>query len=206
MAEFDLQNLSPRDAYRLVTRLVGPRPIALVSTLDADGVGNLAPFSYFMMGGSNPPSCVVCPVNDRHGAPKDTLRNIETRPEYVINGCTRAIVEAANQCSYPYAPAVDEFDACGLTRAPSRSVAPPRVAESPIALECRPYQVLRHGTGPLASNYVIGEILHAYVADSLLVDGSPDNGKMDLVGRLGADWYDQVSSATLFELPRPSRG
>jgi flavin reductase (DIM6/NTAB) family NADH-FMN oxidoreductase RutF len=205
MATFDLRTLEPRSAYHLVTRLVGPRPIALVSTLNRSQQGNLAPFSYFMMGGSNPPSCVICPVYDRTGSPKDTLRNIEQQPEYVINGCTKSMAEAMSQCSYPYDYGFDEFDACGLSRAPSAVVAPPRVAESPIALECRRYQIVRHGEGPLASSYVVGEILYAHVADEVLVDGQPDPRRLDLIGRLGGDWYAHVSPSSLFELPRPER-
>ncbi|MBW2529552.1 MAG: flavin reductase family protein [Deltaproteobacteria bacterium] len=206
MATFDLRDRSPRDAYQLVTRLVVPRPIALVSSLSAAGTGNLAPFSYFMMGGSNPPSCIICPVHDRHGEPKDTLRNLRERGEYVINLCTRAMAEAVSQCSYPYDRSVDEFEPSGLTRTESQVVAPPRVAESPIALECVRHQIVGHGDGPLASNYVIGEILYAHVADELLVDGLPDNRKMDLIGRLGADFYAHLTAGTLFELGRPSRG
>jgi flavin reductase (DIM6/NTAB) family NADH-FMN oxidoreductase RutF len=203
MTHFDLRELEPRDAYQLVTRLVGPRPIALVSTLGGSGAGNLAPFSYFMMGGSNPPSCIICPVNDRHGKPKDTLRNIEQHPEYVINACTRAMAEAMSQCSYPYDEEVDEFDRSGLSRKASSVVSPPRVAESPICLECTRHQILRHGSGPLSSNYVVGEIVYVHVADALLVDGVPDNRRMDLIGRLGADWYTHVTPDSLFQLGRP---
>lgn len=203
MTAFDLRKLDPRDAYQLVTRLVAPRPIALVSTTTRAGAGNLAPFSYFMMGGSNPPSCIICPVNDRHGQAKDTLRNVEQHPEYVINGCTRDMAQAMSQCSYPYEYGVDEFDRSGFTRLASTVVSPPRVAESPISLECRRHQIVRHGEGPLASNYVIGEIVMAHVADELLVDGLPDHRRMDLIARLGADFYAHVSADTLFEMGRP---
>lgn len=203
MAEFDLQNLSKVEAYQLVTRIVAPRPIALVSTLDGKGVGNLAPFSYFMMGGSNPPSCVICPVNTRNGEAKDTARNIPETGEYVINVVTRAMAERMNQCSLAYEAGVDEFDRSGLTRAPAKIVKPPRVAESPIHLECRLHKVTRHGSGPLASSYIIGEIVHVHVSDEQLTDGLPDDAKIEFIGRLGADWYTCVTPASLFELKRP---
>lgn len=203
---FDLADAGPVECYQLITRVVGPRPIALVSSIGAHGRGNLAPFSYFMMGGANPPSCVICPVNTRDAAPKDTLRNIQHSGEYVINVCTRGFVEAMNQCSYPYERQVDEFDQSGLTRLPSQMVAPPRVAQSPVQLECRKFQIVEHGDGPLSSNYIIGQILCVHVArDVLGADGLPDNARLDLVGRLGADYYTHVNKGSLFELGRPAR-
>jgi flavin reductase (DIM6/NTAB) family NADH-FMN oxidoreductase RutF len=203
---FDLQEASPREAYQLLTRVVAPRPIALVSTLSADGTGNLAPFSFFMQGGSNPPSCVICPVNNRHGEPKDTVRNIEATGEYVINVCTRELAEQMNRCSYDYEPSVDEFDVSGLTRADSVRVWPPRVAESPIALECRLHKVLRHGSGPMGSNYLVGEILLVHVREDLLdAEGLPDDERVGFIGRLGADLYTHAADGSLFELARPTR-
>lgn len=206
MAEFDLRHATPVEAYRLLTPVIAPRPIALVSSLSPDGRGNLAPFSYFTMGGSNPPSCVICPVNDRDGDPKDTLRNVEATREYVINVCTRAFAEAMNQSSYPYEYGDDEFDRAGLTRLPSDLVAPPRVAESPIHLECRLHTLLPHGDGPLASNYLIGEILKVHVDDALLTDGLPDNRKIEHVARLGGEWFARITPEALFSLGRPPRG
>lgn len=205
MAQFDMSTLDTVEAYQLITRLVAPRPIALVSTLDASGQGNLAPFSYFTMGGSNPPSCVICPVNNRHGEAKDTLRNLEQTGEYVISVCTRPLADAVNQCSYPYGPEVDEFEQSGLSRRPSLRVAPPGVAESPVQLECKLHQLVRHGQGPLASNYVVGEILLVHVADELLVDGLPDDGRIEFIGRLGANYYTHVNAQSLFELGRPDK-
>ena len=205
--EYDLTSLPLRDRHNLLTRVVAPRPIALVSSLSslgADARGNLAPFSYFMLGGAAPPSVAFCPVNDRQGAPKDTLRNVRATGEYVISLVTPAMAEAVNQASYPYAHGNDEFDAVGLTRAPSRMVRPPGVGESPVRLECRLFTAVAHGDGPGASTYVIGEVLHVAVDDALLTDGLPDNGKLDLVARLGADYYARIGASSLFELPRPT--
>ena len=206
MPEFDLSQLSLPERYQLLTRVVAPRPIALVSTLDRDGRGNLAPFSYFMLGGSNPPSCIICPVNNREAKPKDTLRNVEQTGEYVINVCTRVgdFADRMNQCSYDYPPERDELEASGLTRMPSQRVAPPRVAESPIHLECRLHRLVRHGDGPLSSNYIIGEALCVHIDDAVLDPAGPDARKLDLIGRLGADWYVHVSPESLFELKRPT--
>ena len=201
--DFDFAALPVRDRHALLTRVVAPRPIALVSSLGADGRGNLAPFSYFMLGGANPPSVAFCPVNDRHGAPKDTLRNVRATGEYVISVVTPAMAAAVNQASYPYAHGHDEFDAAGLTRAPSRAVRPPGVAESPVRLECRLFAAVPHGEGAAAGTYVIGEVVHAWVDDALLTDGLPDNQKLPLIARLGADYYAQITEDTLFELARP---
>jgi flavin reductase (DIM6/NTAB) family NADH-FMN oxidoreductase RutF len=203
MLTYDFRELPIPQAYKLMTLAVAPRPIAFVSTLSPDGVGNLAPFSYFNIGGAHPPSCVICPINTRNEALKDTVRNIEATGEYVINAVTRGIAEQASQCSWAYPYGVDEFDAVGLTRAPSTLVKPPRVAESPLAIECRLHQIVRHGAGALASNYIIGEMLLMHVAEEATTDGLPDNAKLDLVGRLGADWYCTTRPDSLFPLPRP---
>jgi flavin reductase (DIM6/NTAB) family NADH-FMN oxidoreductase RutF len=204
VVRFDLEQLGIPEAYALITRVVAPRPIAFVSTLNSEGYGNLAPFSYFMMGGSNPPSCIFCPINNRQGDHKDTLRNIEQTGEYVINICVRSMAEQVNQTSFTYPYGVDEFDRAGLTRVRSERVKPPRVGESPVHLECKLHRVLHHGSGALASNYVVGEILLVHVAEELLTDGMPDNGKLDHIARLGQDYYAHITPGALFELPRPT--
>ena len=202
--DFDLTSLPVRDRHALLTRVVGPRPIALVSSLGADGRGNLSPFSYFMLGGASPPSVAFCPVNDRHGAEKDTLRNVAATREFVVSVVTPAMAERMNQASYAYPHGRDEFDEAGFTRAPSVAVRPPGVGESPVRLECRVFAVVPHGAGAGASNYVIGEVVHATVDDALLTDGLPDNRKLALIARLGADYYTRVGADTLFELGRPT--
>lgn len=206
MAEWDTRSMDSIDAFQLLNTLVAPRPIAWVSTLSGDGVGNLAPFSYFALGGANPPSCVIVPLNDRSGASKDTLRNIEATGEYVINVATRSLVHAVSQTSFPYEPGVDERIEVGLTATPSLSVAPPRVAESPIQLECRVHRIIPHGDGPLASRYVIGEILRVHVDDALLdTDGRPDDTKIPFIARMGRAWYTEVTPETMFEVPRAGK-
>lgn len=207
MAEFDLRALSLPERHRLLTATVAPRPIALVSTLDVHGRGNLAPFSYWGLGGSNPPSCTICPITDPRRGAKDTLRNIEATGEYVIHVVTRDMAERVNQASFEYPPGVDEFDAVGFTRAPSATVRPPRVAESPLALECRLFSVVRHGDGPSSSNYVIGEVVRVYADDRVLgANGVPDTRKVEPVARLGGiDWAVTRADAH-FSLARPTEG
>lgn len=193
--------------YRLLTSLIAPRPIALVSTLDAAGRGNVAPFSFFMMGGGKPPSLAFSPLNDKTRGAKDTLRNIEATGEFVVNVVTRAMAERVNRASGDYASDVDEFELAPFTREASRLVKPPRVAESPAALECRLFQVVRHGDGPQAANYVIGEIIHVRVHDDALrADGLFDTAGQGLCARLGRSEWAEIRPEVVFDLPRPSAG
>ena len=203
MAEFDLRALPIPERSRLLTRVVAPRPIAFVSTRSALGIGNLAPFSFFTAGGSNPPSVVFCTTNDRHGNAKHTLQNIRETGEYVINVVTRAMAAKMNTASFEYPADIDEFDIAGFSRTTSRHVAPPGVAESPGQLELRLHRVGSHGEGPSPSNYIIGEVVHISVDDAVCTDGLPDNTKIEHLSRLGADYYSHVDPAALFSLARP---
>lgn len=202
---FDPQELSAADAHRLLLHCVAPRPIALTSTLSADGRPNLAPFSYFMAGGANPPSVVISPLTDRKGQPKDTLRNIRETGEYVINVVTHAIREKVNVASAEFPYGVSEWEQAGLTPAPGVKVRPARVLESPLAIECRLYEVVTHGTGYLAANYVIGEVVYFHVAAELMQEGVLDPRRVDYLSRMGADWYARAAPEAMFELPRPPR-
>ncbi len=202
--DFELRSLSVPQRSALLTRVVAPRPIALVSSLGASGRGNLAPYSFFMLGGANPPSVAFCPVRDRNGAPKGTLENLRESGEFVISMVTPAMAGRMNQTSYGYAHGEDEFDAAGFTRVASAVVAPPGVAESPVRLECRVFTLVPHGAGPSSGTYVIGEVVHLTVDDAVLTDGLPDNQKLELIARLGADYYARITAETLFELPRPA--
>jgi len=200
-----LADLEPPKRHAWLTPLIAPRPIAFVSTLGADGVGNLAPFSFFAMGGGNPQSVAFCPVADRNGDPKDTLRNVMETGEYVINIVTRAMAEGVNQASAPYPRGVDEFDAVGFTRAPSVVVRPPRVAESPAQLECRVFQIVPHGSGPQHGTWVIGEVLVLHVDDDVLgADGLPDTAKVNPAARMGRQEWAHVEAGNMFTLVRPT--
>jgi flavin reductase (DIM6/NTAB) family NADH-FMN oxidoreductase RutF len=197
-------DLSPRDRQHWLTPVIAPRPIAFVSSLSAGGVGNLAPFSFFAMGGGNPQSVAFCPVADRNGNPKDTLRNVRETGEFVINIVSRAMAEQVNQASAAYPFEVDEFDETGFTRVPSDLVKPPRVAESPASLECRVFQVVPHGSGPVHATWVIGEVLLMHIKDEMIAaDGLPDTARIHPAARMGrSDWV-HVTPEVVFPLARP---
>lgn len=200
----DLTALSPTDRHRWLTPIIAPRPIAFVSSLSAAGVGNLAPFSFFAMGGQNPQSVAFCPIADRDGNPKDTLRNVRDTGEFVINIVSRAMAERVNQASAPYPFEIDEFDVTGFTRVPSERVKAPRVAESPAAIECRVFQIIPHGAGPQHATWVIAEAVLLHVDDGVIAaDGLPDTAKLNPVARMGRNEWAEVSAANIFALDRP---
>jgi flavin reductase (DIM6/NTAB) family NADH-FMN oxidoreductase RutF len=197
-------DLGVRDLFQLLTRCVQPRPIAFVSTISAAGVPNLAPFSYFALGGLQPPTVVFCPVNDRAGVEKDTLRNVRENGEYVIHLVTREIAERMNQTSAAYPPEVDEFAEVGFTRIPAEMVRPSRLAESPLAMECRCLRIVTVGDGPFAGNFVIGEILVVHLDPAIQDEhGLPDLARIAVVGRMGGDLYVELRPDALFEMKRP---
>lgn len=199
----DPRTLSLPDAHKLLLHCVSPRPIAFTSTLSPDGVPNLAPFSYFMAGGANPPSVVISPLTTRTGDLKHTLRNIETTGEYVINVVTYEMRERMNFASAEFPYGVNEFVEAGFTPIPSVVVKPARVAESPLHLECRLFQIVRHGSGPLSGNYIIGEVVQFHVAERVLEDDGVEPRLVDAIARMGGDWYCRVNADSMFELPRP---
>jgi flavin reductase (DIM6/NTAB) family NADH-FMN oxidoreductase RutF len=199
-------SLDIRARYALLLHCVSPRPIAFVSTLSPDGIGNLAPFSFFIAGGANPPSVVISPTTPRDGQPKDTLRNIQATGEYVINVVTFAMRERMNQASAEYPYGVSEWEQAGFEPAASVLVKPSRVAESPLSIECRLHQIVPHGEGPLSANYVIGEVVYFHVAEELFAeDGRVDPTRIDYIARMGADWYARANADSMFEMPRPPR-
>jgi flavin reductase (DIM6/NTAB) family NADH-FMN oxidoreductase RutF len=204
--EIDPQTADQTALYKLLIGCVVPRPIAWVSTVDADGVRNLAPFSYFMAITDDPPTLAFSssPRGERGTArtKKDTLRNIEALGEFVVNVVDDPCAERMNLSSGDYAPEVDEFALTGLTPAPSARVKPPRVAEAPINLECRLLRVIPVGHAP--ANLVLGQIVHFHVRDDVYDAGS---GRIDLhrlrpVGRLAGNLYTHVHD--IFEMKRPS--
>lgn len=200
---FDPAQIAPLTIYRLLTNAVAPRPIAFVSTLSAEGIPNLAPFSFFMAGGSNPPSLAFSPTNTRNDLPKDTLRNVRATGEFVVNVVSYAIREPMNQAAFEYPYGVSEWEPAGFTPVPSLVVKPARVKESLIAMECRLHDIITHGPGPLSANYVIGEVVYFHVARSILRDGQIDPTLVDYIGRLSGDLYTRVHGESLFALPRP---
>lgn len=203
LRDYDPAALAATDIYKLLVGAIAPRPIAFVSTISADGVPNLAPFSYFMIGGVNPPSVAISPTAKRSGEHKHTLQNIAATGEYVINVVTYAMREKMNVTSIEFPDGVSEWDEAGFTPAPSLKVRPARVLASPIALECRLHQIVTHGEGPLSANYVIGEVVAFRIAAEIFDEnGVIDPRKVDAVSRLGGDWYARADETALFELKR----
>jgi flavin reductase (DIM6/NTAB) family NADH-FMN oxidoreductase RutF len=142
------------------------------------------------------------PVNNRQGLKKDTVRNIEAVPEFVVNLVPRALAEQMNACSALLPYGESEFEAFGIASTPSEQVRPPRVSAAPVAFECRLHQIVNIGEGPLAANVIFGRILTAHIRDDVLgVDGKPDAHKLDLVGRLGGEDY--TTTRDTFSIERP---
>jgi len=197
--------LSIPDLQRTLQFAVGPRPIALVSSINRDGLVNLSPFSFFNLFSSNPPILVFSPARRvRDNSTKDTLNNVFEVPEVVIHAVSHAMVEQTSLSSTEYARGINEFTKAGFTQVESMHVAPPRVAEAPVALECRVNDVVALGEGPGAGNLVICEVVAIHINDSVLdEDGRLDQDRLDLVGRLGGDWYVRAQGDALFEVEKP---
>lgn len=176
--DLDVSRLSDRQIYQLMAAVVIPRPIAWVSTTSADGVDNLAPYSTFALTSFDPPI-----VQFTSTGLKDTLRNIEASGEFVVNMASAPLIEQINASSIEFPSNVDEFDAVGIDREASVRVGPPRVAASPVALECHLY-----GTLPLGgSTVVMGRVVHVSVHEDVIVDGHPEARRMAPVSRFGKD-------------------
>jgi flavin reductase (DIM6/NTAB) family NADH-FMN oxidoreductase RutF len=200
----DPKEMAPADIYALLVGCVVPRPIAFVSSLSADGVPNLAPFSFFNAGGAQPPSLVFSPVTSGAGRDKDTLNNVRATREYVVHIAPWGLRERMNQASAEYPPEIDEFEAAGFTKAESVRVKPWRAAECPVAMECRLFQIVQHGSGPLRANYVIGEVIYFHIDEALMTGTRVDSGAIDAIGRLGGPNYTRVTRESIFTLPRPA--
>lgn len=184
--------------------LVAPRPIAWVSSIDTEGIPNLAPFSYFNACADRPPTIMFAPNNPRpNGENKDTLRNVEQTNEFVVNLVGYELREAMNLTSAHVGASVDEFELAGLTPVPSVHVKAPRVAEAPVSLECRFLTRLRLPSDhpKVENNLVIGTVVGTHIADHIIRDGMIDMAAYRPVARLG--YMDYTSVETVFEMLRP---
>jgi flavin reductase (DIM6/NTAB) family NADH-FMN oxidoreductase RutF len=198
--ELDLEHKYADRAYALLASLVTPRPIALVTTLGADGAVNAAPFSFFNLLGANPPICAFAPGDRDDGTPKDTARNIRAGHEFVVNLVDEGIAEAMNQCaaSLPYGES--ELPRAGLTTAASTVVKPPRIAEAPASLECVEWGTLQIGD----NRVVIGLIKRLHLRDELFdaEKGRIHTDRLLTVGRMASPhWYCRTRDR--FEMIRP---
>lgn len=199
--ELDPKAIGEAATYKLLIGCVVPRPIAWVSTVDAAGVRNLAPFSFFMGVCGDPPT-IAFSSGPREGGSKDTVRNVEASGEFVVNVVDDAHAEAMNASSGEYPPEVDEFAVAGLTAAPGVRVKAPRVATAPISLECRVAQIVRVGHGP--HSVVFGEIVYLHVRDDLYdaSTGRIDVAALHPLGRLAGHLYSHTHD--IFEMKRPN--
>ena len=174
--DFDPAEMPARDFYRLINSVVVPRPIAWVSTLSAEGAGNLAPHSFFTVACVDPPVVQFTSVGR-----KDSLRNVEATREFVVNLAPEWLFEQINATATDFPPEGDEFAEVGVDREPSLRVAPPRVAGSPAALECRLQETISLGD----STVVFGRVVHVAIAEEVLVDGHPEIERLQPLSRLG---------------------
>lgn len=199
MVEIDPASLEPREAYRLFSSIVVPRPIAWVSTIGRDGTRNLAPFSFFNAVGGNPPT-VMFSVASRSGEPKDTLRNARDTGEFVVHIVDESLAEKMNRTSAEWPYEVDEFERSGLTPLRSTDVAPPRIAEASVAMEGRVTQIVPvEGT---QYTMIVGRIVRYHLrADLVRESGQVDAARLRPVARLGGDEY--ASLGGIFEMLRP---
>ncbi|MEC9308447.1 MAG: flavin reductase family protein [Chloroflexota bacterium] len=187
--------------YRVLTGVVVPRPIAFVSTVSSEGVPNLAPYSFFNVVASDPPTIVFSSSRHTGLKRKDTLANIEETGEFVVNVVVDDIAEAMNMTAAEFPEDVDEFEISGLTPIASDLVKAPRVSESPVNMECRLNQIIPLGNDGHANGLVIGEIVLMHVRDDL-IDGHRINHQLlKPTGRLAGSMYCHTSD--VYEMPRP---
>jgi len=198
------EQLDAAQVQALLTGGVGPRPIALASTVSPEGVRNLAPFSFFNAFCAHPPMVGFAPNRrGRDGGVKDTYRNAVATREFVIAAVSHAMVQQMNIASAEYPEGVDEFVKSGLTGLPALRVRPDLVAESPFQIECRLHQEVELGSGPGSGLLLVGEVLAFHAREDCFDGDQLDPGRLDLVGRNGGSWYTHAAGAALFQLPKP---
>lgn len=201
----DFTTMDRRTAYYWMASTIAPRPVAWVSTISAAGVTNLAPFSFFQMVTPQPPTLMICPQHNGDGSLKDTTRNIQETAEFVVSLVPFAMVDQMNATSFAFDDATSEFERIGVASLPSHAVAPPRVAGAPMSFECRAVSVRMYPDHAPTSAIILGQVIAAHVDPSIVAaDGSIDPVAMDLVSRMGADWYGRTNSPQNFTLPRPA--
>ena len=202
--KIDPATISAGEAYGWQAATILPRPIAWVATLNEDGSANLAPFSYFTGVSSDPPTCLICVSRRRKQPdgvrpPKDTWRNIERTGEFVIHVVNDALGHQMNVTARELPYGTDEIAEAGLTKVACDKIAPPRIVEAPVAMECKLERIVEIGHSGTA--IIVGEILLWHVRDDLLVDGRIDPHRLDAIGRMGGPSY--VRTRDIFDMARP---
>jgi flavin reductase (DIM6/NTAB) family NADH-FMN oxidoreductase RutF len=202
---FDPKEMTILKFQGLMQGAIAPRPIAFASTIDKDGKPNLSPFSFFNAFGTNPPILVFSPSRrGRDNTTKHTYENVKEVPEVVINVVNFDMVQQVSDASAEFPKGVNEFEMVGFTMQKSEIVKPYRVLESPVQFECKVLQVIETGTQNAAGNLVICEILRMHINPGILDEsGNIDPHKLDLVGRLGRNFYVRASGNAIFEVAKP---
>jgi flavin reductase (DIM6/NTAB) family NADH-FMN oxidoreductase RutF len=205
MLSIDPKKLPIPKLHGYLLGAIGPRPIAFASTVDENGQPNLAPFSFFNVFSANPPILIFSPARSgRTNTTKDTYKNVKSVKEVVINVVTYDIVQQMSLASSPYAPDVDEFEKAGFTKLESETVKPYRVAESPVQFECKVNEVIELGQEGGAGNLVICEVTKIHIDERVLDEnGKIDQHKIDLVARMGGNWYCRADKNSMFEIAKP---
>ncbi len=201
----DPSELAVPEIHRYLLGAVGPRPIAFAATVDKRGNHNLAPFSFFNVFSANPPIMIFSPARSgRTNATKDTYNNVKEVPEVVINVVTHKMVHQMSLASSPFEPQVDEFKKAGFTALDSELIKPRRVGESPVQFECRVNDVVELGELGGAGNLVICEVVKIHINEAVLDENQMiDQKKIDLVSRMGGNWYCRADENSMFEINKP---
>lgn len=205
MLTLKTSDLSPMQMQNYLQYAIAPRPICFASTIDSAGNINLSPFSFFNMFSTNPPMCVFSPARRvRDNTTKHTLENVLDVKECVINIVNYDMVQQMSLASTDYGKGVNEFEKAGFTMQESHLVKPPRVAEAPVQLECIIKEVIPLGEQNGAGNLILAEIKLIHIKEEILdSEGKIDQAKIDLVARLGGDWYCRVTPESLFKVAKP---
>lgn len=201
-----LNSIPPAKAQQYLQHAIAPRPVCFASTISADGLVNLSPFSFFNLFSSNPPIVVFSPSRRvRDNTTKHTLENVLEVPEVVVNIVDYDMLHQMSLSSCEYPREVNEFEKAGFTEEAATMVKPPMVREAKIKLECKVNEVKPLGTGGGAGNLIIAEVLVMHIDDAVLdAEGMIDQRKLDLVARLGGHWYTRANSNTIFEVEKPN--
>jgi len=204
MIQIDPKSTETKIIQEYLLSVVGPRPIALASTIDNNGIPNLSPFSFFNVFSGNPPILVFSPARRiRNNTEKDTLKNVQENSEVVINIVTEQIQDKMVLSSLDYASDVDEFLKSGFTHEKSKLIKPFRVKESPVQMECKVNDIISLGKEGGSGNLVICEILLMHISEDILDENNKVNQeKINLIGRLGFNWYSKSSSKSLFQIKK----
>lgn len=206
MLSLNLSELKPADIQNYLQHAIAPRPICFASTIDLEGNINLSPYSFFNLFSANPPIVVFSPARRvRDNSIKHTLQNVTEVPEVVINIVDYDMLQQTSLTSCDYPKNVNEFDKAGFTQEKAFIVKPPMVKESKIKLECKVNNIIPLGTEGGAGNLVIAEVLWMHIDESILDEHKKiDQTKLDLVARLGANWYTRANASTIFEVEKPN--